>query len=378
MRGKVTQTDYRDFFLQKDPYAALRPGAFVTAVRSNAAYHRQHCAQYARLLDACGFHPDMLADEDDLYRLPPIPTLYFKRNTLFSVPDGKLCLRATSSGTHGAKSSIGFDRKTLFYGVGMMTRFFSYYRVISPMPVNYIILGYEPRGGEEMGAIKTAYGTTKFAPALHRTYALVRDGADYRLNADGVARALEGYAKSGFPVRFVGFPSYLYFLMLRLQQRGVSLRLNKSSRVLLGGGWKQFAGEEIPRPLFYDMLKRTLNIESENCLEFFSAAEHPIPYVKCKNGHFHVPKYSRVLVRDASTLRPVGLGTPGLMNFITPMVGSMPLTSVITDDIGVLRDGEACDCGVHTPYFDLLGRAGAAQIKTCTAGAAQYLGGYAE
>lgn len=48
-------------------------------------------------------------------------------------------------------------------------------------------------------------------------------------------------------------------------------------------------------------------------------------YCDCKNNHFHVPVYGRVLIRDTKTLKPVQNGTPGLLNLITPLVGSMPL-----------------------------------------------------
>ncbi len=61
------------------------------------------------------------------------------------------------------------------------------------------------------------------------------------------------------------------------------------------------------------------------------------------------------------------------MNLITPMMTSMPFTSVMTDDVAVMYPGEACPCGIKAPYFEVLGRAGLADIKTCAAGAAELL-----
>ena len=52
---------------------------------------------------------------------------------------------------------------------------------------------------------------------------------------------------------------------------------------------------------------------------------------------------------------------------------SMPLHSIMTDDLAILREGEECGCGNNAPYFELLGRAGLQDIKTCAAGAAQFL-----
>lgn len=363
-------------FFSRNPYNSKRAdNAFLDAVRENVRFQAAHCPAYSRILESRQFLPDELKSEADLFRIPPLPTLYFKRNSLFSAPESEFALVATSSGTKGAKSTVAFDKKTLFYGFGMAARFFLHYHVVSLLPTNYIVLGYEPSKHTSIGAVKTAYGVTKFTPALSRTYALKDTGKGYEPNQIGVLEALERYAKQGFPVRFVGFPSYLYFLVSELKKRGVRYRLNPHSKILLGGGWKQFAGNEIDRNELYELVYETLGIEQAHCLEFFSAAEHPLPYCKCKNGHFHIPVYSRVIIRDAITLEPVADGMPGLLNFVTPLVNSMPLVSVMTDDIAVKRPAEDCGCGNPKPFFDLLGRASVKDVKTCAAGANERLTG---
>jgi hypothetical protein len=53
----------------------------------------------------------------------------------------------------------------------------------------------------------------------------------------------------------------------------------------------------------------------------------------------------------------------------------MPLASVATDDLAVLYEDYDCGCGIKTPYFTLLGRAGLQGIKTCAATASELLGG---
>lgn len=64
-------------------------------------------------------------------------------------------------------------------------------------------------------------------------------------------------------------------------------------------------------------------------------------------------------------------GTPGLVNLITPLIQSAPLLSVMTDDLGILHDAQKCGCGINTPYLEVLGRVGMADITTCAAGAEQ-------
>lgn len=368
----------RKLFIHAKPYDLENTqDLFFNAVKQNLEFHINNSEEYKEILLSRNFSIDKLENESDLYRIPVLPTLYFKRNQLLSISEDKLKLKATSSGTKGTHSVIGFDRQSLYYGIMMMLRFFSYHRVISLMPTNYIVLGYEPSSHTNMGAIKTAYGTTKFAPALHREYALKDTGNDYEINIDGIKKALLRYSKQPFPVRFVGFPSYMYFLAKTLKENGILLKLNRNSKILLGGGWKQFSNEKIDHESFYNLVNETLGIDRKNCLEFFSAVEHPLPYCKCKNGHFHVPIYSRVIIRNVNTLEPVENGKQGILSFISPLINSVPLTSVMTDDLAVLHSHDECGCGIKTPFFELKGRAGVQQIKVCTTDAAELMKGVA-
>ena len=362
-------------FTHKDPYALMETSSFfMTAMRENVAFHQKNCLTYQAILKAKGFNLDGVQNESDLHKIPVIPTLFFKRNHLFSMDESLLKVRANSSGTKGVHSVVGFDRNSLRHGIIMMFRFFAHHKVISVLPTNYIVLGYEPSHHSDVGAIKTAFGATKFAPAITRVYALKDTGTEYQLNQSGIESAIFKFSKMPFPVRLVGFPGYLYLLVKTLSDHGIKLQMPRGSKILLGGGWKQFSSDAIDPELLFQMVESTLGIKRENCFEFYSAVEHPIPYFKCDKGHFHVPIYSRVIIRDVETLEPVPPGNIGLLSFVTPLVMSMPLTSVVTDDLAISREG-GCPCGIHSPYFKLLGRAGVSQIKTCTADAAELLGG---
>ena len=104
----------------------------------------------------------------------------------------------------------------------------------------------------------------------------------------------------------------------------------------------RFYREQPEKEAVYRLLKEVLGIGEENCREFYGAVEHPSMYCDCGRHHFHVPVYSRVIIRDVDTLRPLGFGRPGLVNLITPIADSMPLVSVMTDDLGILYPGESC------------------------------------
>lgn len=175
----------------------------------------------------------------------------------------------------------------------------------------------------------------------------------------------------------MGFPSYTFFLMKQLDERGIHVTLKKGSKIMLGGGWKQFYAEQVDKPAFYRLAEKVFGVTDRDIVEFYGAVEHPILYCDCPNHHFHVPTYSRVVIRDVDTLAPVPMGTPGLVNLITPMIRATPVLSVMTDDIGILHSGSSCGCGIQTPYLEIIGSVAPNDIKTCAAGAADILKGVA-
>ncbi len=345
---------------------------FVRAEVDNVRHHIAHCPEYAELLARQGFTIDSVKTIDDLWRIPPIPTAFLKRHTLYSASPKHLMFQSTTSGTSGRTSRMGLDWTSAWRGLGMVLGTFLTHRLVSLRPTNHVVLGYEPAKRNKIGAVKTAYAMTYAALPVHRVYALKDNGTDYVLNLDGIRAALLRYEKQGLPVRFMGFPAYFMFLLRELQEAGVRLKLHPKSKVFLAGGWKQFLSERVDKPTLYGLSEQVLGIGGDRIKEFFGAVEHPIAYFDCPNHHFHVPVYARVLIRDAA-LRPVGFGTPGLLNLLTPMMTSMPFSSVMTDDLAVLHPGTECGCGNPSPYFDVLGRVGLADIKTCAAGAAELL-----
>ena len=369
--------DYRKkIYLKKNPYGSDDdPDIFLKSIIQNIQHHRKNCSVYNKILEKYNFDETLLKTEEDLYRIPPIPTLFFKKHKLFSMNENKAIIKAKSSGTNGIQSQVIVDKKSLYYGIRMMINYLAYNKLISIIPTNYIVLGYKPSRKNQMGATKSIYGGTKFAPALHREYAIIEKDNKYIINDDGIKKALIKYAKSGLPVRFLGFPAYMYFLIKELKENNIKIKLNKKSKVMLGGGWKQYTNDKIDTEKLYEMIEETLGIKRENCIEFYSAVEHPLPYTRCSQGNFHIPRYSRVIIRDVKSLDPVQSGQIGLLNFLTPLATSMPLTSVITDDLAIITDNIKCKCGNDKPYFTLLGRAGVNEIKTCAEGVSEILKG---
>ncbi len=363
----------KKLFTYKKPYDLQATNElFLKAMHENCRYQYEHCEDYKRILDEKDFHPNDLKEYVDLEKLPFLPTLYFKQHALFSMPSKRLLIKATSSGTSGKKSQMGFNFSSLYRGLRMVLTVGKDHGLFSLKPAHYLIFGYEPNKNNQIVFSKTAYGFTYFAPALSRAYALKYTKEGYQLDLENLKQKFLQYSQSKFPVRTIGFPAYTYFLLKQMKEEGIKVRLPKGSIMTLGGGWKQFYAEQVSKKDFYALVEEILGIDDQHIFEFFGAVEHPILYTDCRFHHFHIPVYSRVIIRDVDTLEPVKNGEVGLVNLLTPMVDSVPILSIMTDDLGILHE-EKCSCGENTPWLEILGRVGIKDIVTCAAGAGELL-----
>lgn len=346
---------------------------FFKAMKQNCIEQYERCETYREILNQKGFNPYTdLKQYTDIQHIPTIPTLYFKHNEMISMSKKKMLIKATSSGTSGKQSLLGFNFKSLYRGLKMVLSLCKYHKLISLKPVHYVIFGYEPNKKNQTAISKSTYGFTFFAPAKDRTFVLKFKNDAYELDIEGVKQALIQFSKGKTPVRTHGFPAYTYFVLKQMKEEGVKVQLPKGSKLAIGGGWKQFYAEKIEKRAFYDLVYEVLGIEDSNIIEFFSAVEHPVLYADCRCHHFHIPVYSRVIIRDVDTLEPLENGKVGLIQFLTPMVDAMPLLSVMTDDLGVIHT-EKCACGAPSPYLEIIGRVGIQDIVTCAAGAEEIL-----
>ncbi len=365
----------KKLFKFKDPYSLSKTNdLFYKAMKENVIHHYNHCEEYQEILKNANFDPQSINSYADLVKIPFIPTLYFKRHKLFSMPLKKMAIKATSSGTSSnVKSRVGMSYSDLWYGFKMIYRLFKYHKLWSFKRVNYFIFGYEPSKHTNVVIMKSAYGFSHVAPAKKRYYAIRFDQVtkSYKVDLEAMKKALIKAAKERHPIRTIGFPAYTYFLLKEMQEEGIKLNMPKGSLVTIGGGWKQFYTEQVDKKAFYKLVKEVLGIPEENIIEFFGAVEHPVVFPDCKYHHLHVPIYSRVIIRNPEDFKPVKNGEMGLINLLSPLNSATPLSSVMTDDLGILHD--ECECGLKSPWLEIIGRVGIKDITTCAQGADEIL-----
>ena len=103
----------QQLFWHRDPYDLPgSDGLFLRAVRDNCTYHMAHCPAYRSLAQALSFSPDQLSTMDDLARVPLLPTLFYKRRALFSMPERRMALRVPQSASAAQAPSMAAARSS--------------------------------------------------------------------------------------------------------------------------------------------------------------------------------------------------------------------------------------------------------------------------
>lgn len=119
---------------------------FFKAVKENCEYHYRKNPQYRAMLESQGFSPDQLTCYEDIAKLPFLPTLLFKGRELYSVPKHRIPIKATSSGTKGKFSRIGFGcrRPAFRTAYGAKGNKISAASLASPHKLHYLRLPSAP------------------------------------------------------------------------------------------------------------------------------------------------------------------------------------------------------------------------------------------
>jgi hypothetical protein len=352
-----------DRLFETDPFLGIPANRdlFLESFREAAAAHYAGNDYFRKLWQRVGLSPKDLRTEKDLPRVPPILVSLFKEHDLISVPRDQVVLTLTSSGTHGQKSQIFLNQRSLDRVKRLAFKIHESLGITSPAETNYLCFTYDPRVAKDLGTAFTDELLTSFTGVRKIYYALQWDPekSDFVFNAEGVVETLREFERDGHPVRILGFPAFLAKI---LKDFDLKLDLGASSWVQTGGGWKNFADEEIPKAEFRRLVSQRLGIPEANIRDMFGMVEHGIPYVDCELGKLHIPNYARVIIRSPDTLQPMKAGEKGLIHFLCSYIDSYPSISLLTTDWG--RVG-ACSCPKGGETLEILGRAGVSKHKGC-------------
>ncbi|TQS81271.1 LuxE/PaaK family acyltransferase [Candidatus Methanomassiliicoccus intestinalis] len=363
----------QDLWASSDPYE-YDDELFVKAVKQCLSWHIEKNDFYKDWMQKNNFSVDSLNDISDIAKIPFLHANFYKTHVIKTVKDEDIAITLTSSGTTGQKSQMFFDNWTIFasdksadmesYKLGMIT----------DEPTNFLLYSYEPAEGVNVGTLRTRQMMRRYAKENELVYALKYTGKGHEFDLFGCIDALLRFEKEGLPVRLLGFPAFLYFTLEKMEDMGYPpLKLNPKSLVMMGGGWKGFVDKQLSPQEFRAYIKERLGLPESCCHESYGAVEHGVAYMDCNNHHFHIPAYSRVLIRDVRTLEVLPYGKPGFLNVISPINTGVPVVSLLLGDLAVLHEGKSCGCGINAPWFEILGRAGTTKNRSCAIAAAELL-----
>lgn len=356
-------------YQKPDNYDSLFTNALVEIIR----WHQEKSIFYRQFLRDQSFDPSKWSG--NVNELPFLPAEFFKFHEVKSIADSEVLVNLTSSGTSGQKSQMFFDKWSLGSAQQMVDFIYSHYNWITENPSNYLLYSYQTESNSKLGTSFTDNFLTKYSPVKKVEYALKINGkGGHDFDIFGCIRSLQNFAEEGLPVRIFGFPSFFYFTLLRIKDLGLTkLTLNPDSFVFLGGGWKGFANQEIKKQTLYTLAEDLLGIPNARLRDGFGSVEHCVPYIECSNHNFHVPIYSKVIIRDVKNLSVLGYDLSGFLQFISPYITSSPAHSVMMGDLAVLHSAKSCGCDINTDWFEILGRAGTSKNKSCAIAAADLL-----
>lgn len=336
---------------------------FNSALQEELIFHYEHNILYKKFCDRKGFSP---YDSFRLKDIPPVSVSVFKNLgvELNSVPIDEIKLRLQSSATSGVPSTVVVDKITSKRQSKAMIKVISHFIGSHSKP--FLIMDIDPRSqyssllGARFAAVS---GYLKFANKV-----------GYFLKADdnGVSyfdvQAMKDYLADigNEPVVLFGFTYILYSHVLsNIVDSNINIHLPEGSKIIHIGGWKKLENEKISKSLFNEKLSRCFGINQSDVIDIYGFTEQMgLNYPDCEAGWKHCPVFSKVIVRDPITREVLPPGKEGMLEFISPIPHSYPGNVVLTDDIGVIAEGN-CTCGIGGTRFKVTGRMKKAEVRGC-------------
>jgi hypothetical protein len=335
-----------------DPYGAITAAddaLFDAAMAECDAHHRARNPRYAQLWQGG--------------ERPLLPVGLFKRVDLATpVDDDGVWL--TSSGTgSGTATRVFFDRTSMERIRRGMMQIFIRARFIDLQPANFLLLSPDPARGSHPGYATTFEKFTGCAPVRERVFAVDEAG---RFQPEVALGALERWADGTAPIFLFGLTVH-FERLATCTERPIPQRAGV--RGLTGGGWKGVA-KQLERGEIVARLGALLQAPAFDLRDLFGLTEHPLHYISCAQGRFHLPKYARARIVGADGA-PAPAGQPGLIRLASPLFASLPSHDLLTEDRGAW--GEGCPCGEPLPYLAYLDRV-TSSAGTCAHVAAERAG----
>ena len=367
----------REELLQLSPYGlphAEKKKLYEEALTELTEFHRHGCPAYGRFLDVCGcrrggrflfqedggLEDEKLTDTIPLENIPFLPVSVFKEMDLVSVPEDQVVTKLTSSGTSGQRpSSIALDAGTSAAQQIALARIVGDF--IGEGRIPYLVLDSRKVLKDRRLFSARGAGILGFSVFASRTcYAL---DENMELDIDAVKEFLEKYQDK--KILLFGFTFMIWkHVVQELERRGVTLPV-KDGFLIHGGGWKKLQSEAVSPEEFARRVRGVLGPVTIS--NYYGMAEQTGSiYMECECGHLHASTWSDILIRRPEDYSLCETGEKGIIQVLSPLAGSYPGHSLLTEDQGMILGEDDCPCGRKGKYFRILGRIPRAEVRGCS------------
>ena len=176
-------------------------------------------------------------------------------------------------------------------------------------------------------------------------------------------KALERGEKPKFLLYGFTFMIWQYFVRA-LEQAGVTLDL-EGSVLIHGGGWKKLQAQAVSPQEFASRIRAVTGIRQVR--SYYGMAEQTGSIcMECECGHLHASTWSDILIRRPEDYSLCETGEKGIIQVLSPLAGSYPGHSLLTEDQGMILGEDDCPCGRKGKYFRILGRIPRAEVRGCS------------
>lgn len=155
---------------------------------------------------------------------------------------------------------------------------------------------------------------------------------------------LEKNKNTNEKISMIGAPFILYFVMKKIQDRGLEFDFGERGAVVTGGGWKIHEQIRMTSKSFRKIVKDVLGIPEKFCLDAYGMVEGNGWMVQCPEGHYlHLPySYFKAMVLD-DEFNQIGFGETGRFAFLDAIAMSYPGFITTGDKVKLLEHCPVCD-----------------------------------
>jgi len=175
----------------------------------------------------------------------------------------------------------------------------------------------------------------------------------FQFNFQKAKNNLEKLSKKGKPIIILGnYGSLHKFLYEFKNQSKNKLSLPEDSCILLLTDILKPKNLDFSVSDIKSSLNKTFAVPGNKIRNIYFKMEHGLFYISCKAENYHIPTFSRVLIRNPVTMDIVPEEEVGFIQLLTPIIESYPGHSLLTSDIGSVKS--QCECGYKGKVFKVL------------------------